>query len=397
MRRKMSAAIDHRQRLLFFGSLYLAQGAMLSYFLTFNILYLREFGLAPADIGYFQATLVLPFVLKILLGLVSDRFSLFGLGHRIPYILVGLGIQITALLFMPMVVLPGGLGSFFVIALGASIGMALYDTSTDGLAVESTPPHERGLVQGVMVGGRAAGILLTLLLGSVLVDRLGWPWVFWTVTFMTLPAVMMVIGLSRQPRLDRVEGFDWGSLRGLLSRNAVALAAVGCLYTLASDGLMAYLSYHAYAEAVGSIGVVGGLVALSMLGRILGAAVSGRLSEPLGYRTTFRVAVSLTAVACVALSVQWGERFLAARCVLFGFAYGFFTTVYAAGAMKLSPPKAAASVFAIFMMFLNIGVALGQLTGGVITEALGFTGLAWSMGALLLVTWLPIRQLTGSH
>lgn len=396
MRRTMITDRDRRRRLLLFGSLYLAQGAMLSYFLTFNVLYLRGFGFEPADIGFFQATLVLPFVLKILLGMISDRFNLFGLGHRFPYMLLGLGIQVAALLFMPMIALPEHLGWFFLTVLAASIGMALYDTCTDGLAVESTPPEERGLVQGVMVGARAAGILIALLLGSLLVARLGWPWVFWMVIGMTLPAVGWVMaGFRRSPR-GRANGFDWGSLRDLLTRDALSLAALGCLYTLASDGLLAYLSYHAHAEAIGSVGVVGGLVALSMLGRILGAAVSSRLSERLGYRRAFRIAVWLTVGACIALSAQWGVKILATSCLFFGFAYGFFTTVFAAGAMKLSPPAAAASTFAIFMMFLNIGVALGQLTGGLLTEVLGFAGLAWAMAALLLLAFLPIRRLSGA-
>jgi len=55
-------------RLALFGSLYFAQGAMMSYFLTFNILYLGEFGYGEADVGVFQAVLAVPFVLKIFLG-----------------------------------------------------------------------------------------------------------------------------------------------------------------------------------------------------------------------------------------------------------------------------------------------------------------------------------------
>ncbi len=47
-------------RLRLFGGLYAAQGAAMSHFLTFNILYLGEAGYGPDDIDVFQAILVIP-------------------------------------------------------------------------------------------------------------------------------------------------------------------------------------------------------------------------------------------------------------------------------------------------------------------------------------------------
>ena len=384
---------ESRHRLLLFGSLYLAQGAILSYFLTFNILYLREFGFTASDIGFFQATLVLPFILKILLGMVSDRFNLFGLGHRHPYILLGLMLQIAGVLLMPLVALPDDLGLFFAVALAVAIGMALYDTCTDGLAVETTPADERGLVQGVMVGSRAGGILVALLLGGLLVDRAGWSWVFWMVAGMTLPGLFLVITQLQAGSRTRHAEFEWQSFRSLLTRPAAALAAIGCLYALATDGLLAYLSFHPHAEGIGTVGIVGGLMALSMVGRMLGAAASAGLTDRMGKVPALNLSIGVTIAAVLALSAQFGVGVLAMACLVFGMAYGFFTTVYAAHAMQQSPPAAAASTFAIFMLFLNLGVAFGQLTGGMLTERIGFSGLAGLMAVVLLVVFGPSRVL----
>jgi len=138
------------------------------------------------------------------------------------------------------------------------------------------------------------------------------------------------------------------------------------------------------------VGLVGGLVALSMVGRIMGAAISGWLSRQLGSQTAFRIAIALSAIACLLLSLEFGQLFLAFACLLFGVAYGFFTTVYAASAMNLSRPAVAASMFAVFMLFLNVGIALGQLTGGLITAQLGFAGLAICMAGLLLALLLLV-------
>lgn len=384
-------------RLIHFGSLYFAQGAILAHFLTFNLLYLRAQGLGATDIGIFQATLVLPFILKILLGLFSDRFSLLGLGHRSPYILLGLLLQIGCLVWLPVIVLPDGLATFFTVSLLASVGMALYDTCTDGLAVETTPEHERSLVQGIMVGARAAGTLVTLLIGGWLADRFGWTAVFHLVAALGLPALLLNGLFWHRERRRPMGEFNWKAFRALGRREVMVVALMGVIYTLALDGVLSFLSFHPDALSITDIGIVSGLVAISMVGRIGGAMVSGRLSDRLGYCRSLRFAVLLSAFASLGLALQLGVIALALTCLTFGFAYGYFTTVYAAIAMTLSDPRIAASMFAIFMMFLNIGIAAGQGLGGVITDAVGFGGLAVFMSLVGLLNLLLIRHLRMPH
>ena len=69
-------------RLSLFGGLYFTQGVTLSFILTFNILYLGEAGYGPGEVGLLQGLLLVPFILKIFLGILSDGVNLFGLGHR---------------------------------------------------------------------------------------------------------------------------------------------------------------------------------------------------------------------------------------------------------------------------------------------------------------------------
>ncbi len=44
---------------------------------------------------------MIPFVIKIFLGMLSDKVNLFGLGHRRPYIMIGLLIQFSCLVVIP--------------------------------------------------------------------------------------------------------------------------------------------------------------------------------------------------------------------------------------------------------------------------------------------------------
>ena len=77
---------NRRFRTLMFASLYVVQGVGLAYFRNFQKPYLNDLGVNPDVIGLLTLILQVPFVLKIFIGMVSDRVNLFGMGHRKPYI-----------------------------------------------------------------------------------------------------------------------------------------------------------------------------------------------------------------------------------------------------------------------------------------------------------------------
>lgn len=365
---------------------------MLSYFLTFNVVYLRQAGLAADAIGVFQAILVAPFALKLVFGVLSDRFSLFGLGHRYPYIVLGLSLQCGAFLVLPMLAIPQQLDAFFWVLFTATTGMALYDTGTDGLAVETTPDAQRGRVQGVMVGARSFGLLLTTLFGGWLAAHDAWPALFTVVSGSAVPALLLALLFWERREITRPAGFDWSAFRLLLRGETLMLATIGVIYTLALDGVLSFLSYHPDAGGIADLGLVSGLVAVAMLGRLLGAAVSAWLTDRFGRRRSMQWAIVASALACVGLGGAQGAPMLAVACLVFGAVYGFFTTVYCASAMARSDPRIAASMFAVFMMFLNIGIATGQALGGALTQAGGFWVLALTMAGISLVNLLFVRR-----
>jgi MFS family permease len=357
----------------------------MSYFLTFNILYLGEAGYGPDDVGIFQAVLVLPFILKVFLGMLSDGVNLFGLGHRKPYIMIGLLMQAGVIFVAPHISVAEGLGLFAPALFVAAVGMALYDTCTDGLALDTTPENERGLVQGLMTGARAAGILIMLLVGGWLADTLGWPWYFYSLVVLTLLPLPLVLTVKEDPSHMHRQKFQWAAFGALRRGPVILLAVLGILQTFALDGVLTFLGDHLRDVLEVSLGNIGMLVALSMLGRIVGALSNSWVTDRIGHRQSLFVAIGLAFVACMGLSLGGGVAWVALFGFVFGLAYGYYTAVYAAVAMDLSDPHILASMFAVFMMFVNLGTAGGQSVGGMLTERLGFTGMALVLGLLNLV------------
>ena len=107
-----------------------------------------------------QTLALMPFVLKFLAGPFSDRFNLFGLGHRKPYIVLGLVLQSLGLMGLALVDPGRQLVGFTALAVLTVTGLGLYDTCCDGMVIDATPPDDRGRVQGMLVAARALAAMV---------------------------------------------------------------------------------------------------------------------------------------------------------------------------------------------------------------------------------------------
>lgn len=152
--------MNRSYRYLVFSLLYFAQGSVLGYFTALNALYLRSFDLSMTRIGLFSAIAIIPLILKIFWGMLSDKVSFFGLGYRKPYIVIGLLMQAGGQILFPFIHPVHAFPLLLATGFFTLLGMALFDTCTDGFALDTTTKGEMGKVQGIMVAGRSVGIVL---------------------------------------------------------------------------------------------------------------------------------------------------------------------------------------------------------------------------------------------
>lgn len=66
-------------RYLMFALLYFAQGSIMAFFTALNALYLQSFGLDMSRIGLIGTIALIPFVIKIFFGMLSDKKICLGL------------------------------------------------------------------------------------------------------------------------------------------------------------------------------------------------------------------------------------------------------------------------------------------------------------------------------
>lgn len=381
-------------RLLLFGALYFTQGTILGYFSSLNALYLLDNGLTMTDVGIFGAIALIPFVLKIFLGMISDRINLFGRGHRVPYILIGLAVQLVCLLGVPMIKPSSQYWLFVGLAFMLQLGMALYDTCTDGLALDTTPIPEQGRIQAFMVGGRAIGTIVAASLVGLLAQHVSWSAVFWSLAALTLLPLPFVLSV-REPERSASERFDWKAFSAFKRWPVIAVGLAGLVVFLVIVGAQQQVNPFLTAELGVSLSQIGMITSLWGVGIVVGSMIASALMKKLPIKNAFLLMLAAIAISLAALSqfvkAQYGLELAIGLVILYGIAYGIGQTITFALCMRVVDSRIAASMFAILMAFTNVGQGIGLTLSGSLADAAGFriTLIVFALLPFLVLPFLP--------
>jgi len=372
-----------------FGLLYFAQGAVLSYFTALNAIYLLSFNISLSRIGIISGIALTPFILKIFLGILSDKVNLFQFGHRKPYIIIGLLLQAVCLMIVPFVNPATNYSMYGVIAFLVMTGMALYDTTTDGLALDTTPDQESGHIQGVMVGGRAMGVVVLSGVIGVLAQKVSWLAAFWLLALLTLLPLVFIIQYKEPPRQSE-QKFSWSAFSAFKHWPIIALGLLGALYSLIINAANEIINPFLQSNFNISVMVAGFITTVWGIGVVAGGLTGGQVTDRVGQKRAVEIALITSFVAIILLaftptiSIAWVIVFV------FGLAFGYYETVYFAISMKKSDLRIAASMFSILMAIANIGTGIGLPLAGILTDNIGFQ---WTFVILACLNFLAVPLL----
>ncbi|MCA9898756.1 MAG: MFS transporter [Ardenticatenaceae bacterium] len=383
-------------RYMLFGALYFAQGAIASYVLVFNNLYLRAFGAAAWQLSLLNGLLVVPFILKIGIGLLSDKVKLslplFGSGHRRPYISLGLVLisvgGIAAAFVPPVEMYP----LFVVTALFIALGLAIYDTVADGYAIDVTPPEEQGQIQGVMVVSRAMGLVLLASVYGRIIEQFGWTVIFVVVALLTLTPQILVRLTNEPTERSETQQFSWQALRSLWRPDILRFGLYAIIYSVAVYGANAIVTLFANEGLGQSLVQVGDVAALGGIGMVVGGAV--------GTYTIRRPNISIwqqgvwTAVGVfsilVLMALVANESNIMIMFVLWGIWLSASELIYITLAMAKADRRMGAGQYAIFMAISNIGVGMGQSASTSLVDTVDYR---WIFVGLAVVSLLSFPLL----
>lgn len=372
-----------------FGLLYFAQGSVLSYFTALNAIYLLSFGLNLGQIGLISGIALTPFVLKIFLGILSDRVNLFQMGHRKPYIIIGLIIQAVCLFIVPFIDPGKNFALYGMMAFLVMTGMAMYDTTTDGLALDTTPKDEAGKIQGIMVGGRAMGVVVLSSLIGVLAQNVSWMAAFWLLAILTLLPLVFLIGFKEPPR-KADQKFEWKAFAAFKHWPIIALGLLGALYSLIINAANEIINPFLQSDFGISVMMAGFFTTVWGIGVVVGGITGGPLTDRVGQRRAVEIALAISFISVAIFSFTPTAAIAWPLVFIFGLAYGYYETVYFAVSMRKSDPRIAASMFSILMAIANIGTGIGLPIAGLLAEGVGYR---WTFAIVASLNLLAIPLL----
>lgn len=382
--------------MLLFALLYAVQGVVVAYLTNFNKGYMIQAGVDERVAARVETVALSLLMFKFLFGPISDRFSLLGLGHRKPYIILGLALLIVGLFGLTLLN-PGqyltGFGAMAVIAVG---GMCLFDTTCDGMVIDVTPPSDRSRVQGLLQLSRfLATMVCTLAFGFWIEHHGPGPGksdaVIWSCALFGLVPLIVACfvrerGVARTSRTDAVGtggSFDWGAMRVMLEPRSLILISYGALYGLVGVGVEFNLNRYYAALDYGN-DANGIFSAIRYGGRAVGAILLPILGSRLSRSARIRSGIILLGVATAAQGQVSGNFATGFAAFLFGVANGWNDALFCVLAMEASNPLMAASTFAIFMAASNVSIVGDFLFLELVHALKGSFSLAFAFCACLV-------------
>ena len=376
-------------KLSLFAVLYFVQGIISAFTINFAKPYLNSFDVDPDLIGAMTSILLLPFVLKVFYGMISDRINLFGFGHRLPYIVISLFIAAIAILIAGFIRPDLNFWGFAGMIILASFAISLYDTTTDALAVDITPIQEQGLVQSVMTSGRAMGIVIMAVAIGWIAQLFGWLPVY-IIMAVSLMIPLFWIMQIREPKSDAAQGsFDWRAFEALVQPSYLIFALYSIIVWFAfqgADGLVTFYMSKELGATESQIGYYGSIRGAGMVG---GAFLTTFLISRFGRRTTTFLILALVTMGAFVFSRAGTIGFILGFAVIWGGIAGLTWTMHTVLSMSRADPRIAGSMFAISMAFANIGWALGDGISTSLTDNIGFSNV-FLMLAGVNVLALPV-------
>jgi MFS transporter, PAT family, beta-lactamase induction signal transducer AmpG len=383
-------------RYTMFALLYFSQGSIMAYFTALNALYLNSFGIGMGKVGLIGTIALIPFVLKIFLGMLSDKINLFGMGFRKPYILLGLLIQAVCLLIVPFIDPAHNFSLYAFLAFVMMSGMALYDTCTDGLALDSTPKEEEGIIQGFMVGGRAAGMVITASLLGLIVQNISWFAGFTFLAVITVLPFPMVLKVKEGSR-SKDSRFEWAAFKSFGKPFVIALGALGALYSLIINGASQLVNPFLTEKFQIDISTAGYIATVLGLGTVLGGLIGGRITDWIGQKRSLQIAIISTIVGVGVLPFIFTPWMAWLLVFIFGFSFGYYETVYFAISMNITDERIAATMFSILMAVANIGTGIGLGVTGFLSDWAGFRITFFILAALNILALPLIKIIFGNE
>ena len=347
----------------------------------------RDFGISESTTGliisvYAWAVAILSLPLMLLLRRMQYR----------PMLLM------CILLFVIFQIVSGisnSYGMLMVSRLGVAVSHSIFWSIATPLAVAIVPKEYKKLAISAVATGTSVAMIVGLPLGRIIGLALGWRMTFVFIAFIAIMALALLFVVF--PKVDNPGTFTLSKLPTIL-KNPVLIGIYTTLILLVTG----YYTGYSYIEPF--LGTTAGLsesmitVVLTIFGiaGIFGSIAFSKMYDRIGFRF---VILAIAGIFVCLLALLPASRFaivIIIVCAIWGFCVTAFNTGFQNDALKALPSDGSAVGMALYSGLFNVGIAMGSIIGGLVTDTLSIDSIGL-IGAIFLACALIVatRYLAG--
>ncbi len=393
------------RRLGVLGGLYLAQGIVYGFGGFILIPSLAAAGVSLEAQAGILALAGLPWVLKLAWAPILDRLGGMGSGRARWFAtaaMLAMAVSLAALAARGSLVSDPSAVAWLWLLL--NVALSLQDVSTDALVLDHVPGPERGLTNGVLLGGHHLGAEGVGSLGlGLVVASWGFSAALWGQAVIMIALAALPLALPRIPALapdePRARPPLGATLLRLLSRRETLGVAALAAVVMSADVLTSTVSGQFWVLRVGwSVEDLSTKLApLLLVVNLVGFALATLAVDRLGHGRS----AALGSVALGGLWIGFGlvpalwssTPFLVGFVTLQALATAAFYVGLHAALMDATVPALRATHFAVLMALLNLPRAVVAPLAPALLEALGYAGLFVAAGAFQIAVASGLRRI----
>jgi len=377
--------------------------------LAINFLLKDRAALNPAQLAYFQAVIMIAWVVKPLWGIISDLCPIFG-SRRKSYLILTSVVAAAVWLTLAFLAAPTALPLLLLMTV-AYMAYAFQDVVSDGLMIETGQPlNMTGQFQSIQWTAVYIAMIITSLLGGLIAElaqkgELSYRMIFGITSIFPILTAAIVILLVREPSRDHPEQAAKLGLRDTFRHRGIWILAFFLFLWNFSPSFGAPFFYYTVDKLKFSPSFLGILQAVTSVGALLGSMFYGLVFAKLALRKFLKIAVWVGVFATLSYFVYFVPWLIVHAVALqilaltMNFLLGAVSAVIFLVllnlAAKTSPQYAGGTVFALLMSFYNLGQMGSSAFGGFLFTKIGLEPLilvsaVFSLCVLFLIPHLPI-------
>lgn len=365
---------------------YFIQGISQSLFSTIVPIYIiiQLEALGADELGSFATIVLLPFAVKFIYGIISDKFAFKKLGRRKPWIIGPLFISGLIWILIPFLVTTENVLTLFTIG-GVIIvlGIAMADTAVDGLILDNCPKKQLGRVQGICWGFRSVGIITggPLLVLIFYFSGIEIEWIFIGYGIIIIISSFTVLLVEEIRVIEKVRVAE--NLKMVFGKKKNWTVFGFALFNAFIDGVIFLFITVFILFQAGIVGFSGGQINIDIveesitdeiiygssalvnliigIGVIFGAVIGGYLADIKSRKLSFYSSMLITTISLLLFLINafWGILLIFA--FLIGSSSGWRNSGFSAiiGQESTQYPEVDSTYYATCNSFANIGTVIG--------------------------------------